>query len=363
MYTRRVQHQVATLFFSSFFDIHDMFRSNQWPTGPPDLAGKFNDEQLRNQALKLSDPYEQRNLIWVIPDGAKLLDIINVYSFEQYPRKKAFCVACGGHRHKRGFTAVLITGERLLFGSLCGSKAFGQSWTEAERRIEERGDRQFELKKLDRLATMISALESGVISWQRPMEHLAGKRSAFDRHLGELASRVREAVQRRGGALTVFRKIENRAARSGGMTSKSAADHQEVTVARLGGVEFFDSLDPAKAIVDASVAIDGCRALLGKTDGFSLKQLRDARRKLESSLTDLETCAKIHAGAEEFFTVSNFEAMIQWANEHGATQARYVFEENDIVRAESREGGIQVRPPAPIETMLLDLIKDYRRAD
>jgi hypothetical protein len=49
------------------------------------LASTFNDQQLRVQALKLSDPYDQGNLIWTVPEGAKLLDIINIYVYERYP--------------------------------------------------------------------------------------------------------------------------------------------------------------------------------------------------------------------------------------------------------------------------------------
>jgi hypothetical protein len=53
------------------------------------LAGKFDDEQLRVQALKLSDPYDQGNLVWTVPKGANLLDIMNIYVYEQYPGKSS----------------------------------------------------------------------------------------------------------------------------------------------------------------------------------------------------------------------------------------------------------------------------------
>jgi hypothetical protein len=41
------------------------------------MSGKCNDEQLRLQALKLRDPYDQPDLITAIPSDAKLFDIIN----------------------------------------------------------------------------------------------------------------------------------------------------------------------------------------------------------------------------------------------------------------------------------------------
>jgi hypothetical protein len=325
------------------------------------LASAFNDQQLRIQALKLSDPYDQGNLIWTVPEGAKLLDIINIYVYERYPLKKAFCVECGGSRHKRGFTAMLTTGQRLLFGSTCGARRFEESWAEAERRIEERADRQFELKKLDRLVTSIRAIEAGLIGWQSAMEQVSNRRLGFDRQLGELASRVREAAQHKAGALTVFRKVQNIAAR----VSKANAlgGYQEVTVGQIAGVEFLDSLDPAKSIAKALMALDAIKGSIGATDGISTKQLRSQRRAFETALEDVETSARIHAGAEEFFTAKNFAVMLQWANEHEATKARYILAENGIVRAEGSAGGIQIAAPSPIDITLLDVIKDYRRAD
>jgi hypothetical protein len=325
------------------------------------LAGKFNDEQLRVQALKLSDPYDQGNLVWTVPEGAKLLDITNIYVYEQYPRQKVYCVECGGRHHKRGFTALLTTGQRVLYGSTCGARRFGQSWTEAERRIEERADRQFELKKLDRLKISINGLEAGLIGWQSAMQQIVGRRMGFDRQLGELASRVREAVNRKAGALTIFRKVQNSAARAA--KTNALGDYQEVTVGQLVGIEFLHSLDPAKAITTALAAVDVIKGTIGATDLASTKQLRSRRRDLERAFEDVETSATIHSGAEEFFTISNFAEMVRWANEHEATKARYLIESNDVVRAEGHAGGIKISTPSPIDMSLLDLITDYRRAD
>ena len=140
-----------------------------------------------------------------MPKDAQLLDITNIYVFERYPREKVFCVECGGRHHKRGFTAMLTSGQRVLLGSTCGARLFKESWADAERRIEERADRQFELRKLDRMSTILRPLENGLIGWQAAMEHISGRRSAFDRQLGELASRVREAAGQKAGALTIFR--------------------------------------------------------------------------------------------------------------------------------------------------------------
>jgi hypothetical protein len=255
---------------------------------------------------------------------------------------------------------MLTTGERLLFGSTCGERRFKESWATAERRISERADRQFELLKLDRLAISIKSIEAGLIGWQNAMEQVSYRRLGFDRQLGELASRVREAVQHKSGALTVFRKVPNTAAR----VSKTNAlgGYQEAIVGKITGIRFLDSLDPAKAVARALATLDVIRSSIGATEGVSTGQLRSRRRAFETALEDVEASEKIHAGAEEFFTIGNFSTMIQWANEHSITQTRYELD-NDIVRAAGSSGGMQIAVPSPIDIGLLDLISDYRRAD
>ena len=95
------------------------------------MAGKFDDGQLRLQALRLRDPYDQPDLIFNIPSDAILLDIINIYVFERYPVEKVHCAKCGTRRHKFGFTALLASGDRLPLGSSCGAELFGESWDAA----------------------------------------------------------------------------------------------------------------------------------------------------------------------------------------------------------------------------------------
>jgi hypothetical protein len=41
------------------------------------MAGTISGHQLRRQALKLSDPYDQQRLIWQLPPGEALVDIFN----------------------------------------------------------------------------------------------------------------------------------------------------------------------------------------------------------------------------------------------------------------------------------------------
>jgi hypothetical protein len=99
------------------------------------MAGKLNDDHLRNQALKLKDPYDQRDIIYVIPEGAVLLDIVNIYTFDRWPKEKVYCAECGGRHHKKGFTALLGSGQRVLLGSTCGARHRAASEIESARGV------------------------------------------------------------------------------------------------------------------------------------------------------------------------------------------------------------------------------------
>jgi hypothetical protein len=321
------------------------------------LAGKFNDEKLRLQALRLSDPYDQPDLAFTVQADTKLLDIINIYSFEQYPAKKAFCVLCQGHHHKRGFTALLANGSRAMYGSTCGERAFGESWAEAENRIKDRADRQFELKKLDRLSQCIRSFE-GLATWERAAESLDFRRAAFDRQLGELASRAAEAARHKHGSLTVFRAIESRAAKSIG---KKETVTEEVTIGELRGRDFLLAENFSRSVSFMREALAEMSQGLCGSDGIPTNVLTFRRKKLQRSFDGVEEFARAHDASHEFWTIANFRSLVRWSEETIPT--RYLIEDG-IVRREDRTGGLRIELPiSALDLSLLGAISDFRRSD
>ncbi|MCS3498303.1 hypothetical protein M2189_002739 [Bradyrhizobium japonicum] len=215
------------------------------------MAGALNTDLIRNTVFRLTDPYDQRDLINYVPEHAKLLDILNIYEFERFPTEKAFCVVCKGHRHKRGFTAALTTGDRVLVGSACGQKKFGASWQDAEKRLRLRSDHQYELLMYDRLTMIRGQLQEKLQQWLRIFEQLEGRKAAFSRIFGEVASRLTEVAKRGDGRLTIHRKVRTssfqQALARDDDDSKDRFTYQEVTVGTLAGPAFFDSLDTHRA--------------------------------------------------------------------------------------------------------------------
>jgi hypothetical protein len=324
----------------------------------PYLASSFNDQQLRQQALKLKDPYDQPNLTFETPDRSALLDIINIYSFEKYPTQKAFCVLCRSHRHRKGFTAVLTSGQRMMCGSKCGAVHFGTSWADAEKRIEERADRQFELKRVDRLAACERSFDI-VSSWLKAFEQVENRRRAFHR-LGEIASRVYEAALHKGGALTVFKKLPQHADAE---ERKRSLGGTEVTVGRIVGSRYLTANDYTPQLSQVSSAMAEMLSSGQGSERLTTEAMRKRRRAFERSIEGLDEAAEVFDAARSFWTVENFSEMVRYINEHGSTSARYELSEG-IVRNVTGSGGMQISMRVPTLNLdLLQAIRDYRRAD
>lgn len=324
----------------------------------PYLASSFNDQQLRQQALKLKDPYDQPNLTFETPDPSALLDIINIYTFEKYPVEKAYCVLCGAHRHRKGFTAILTTGQRMMCGSKCGADHFGTSWADAEKRIEERADRQFELKRVDRLAACERSFDV-VQSWFKAFELIENRRRAFHR-LGELASRVYEAAIHKGGNLTVFRKLPQNADADERRRSLGGV---EVTVGNVVGSQYLVAPDYAPQLSQVPTLIAEMLTSGKGTERLSTDVMRKRRRAFERAIEGLEEAADVFEAARTFWSVENFGEMVRYINEQGTTSARYEIA-GGIVRTASGSTGMQVTMPLPtLKLDLLQAVRDYRRAD
>jgi hypothetical protein len=325
------------------------------------MAGKLTDRELRRQALKLKDPYEQPALTWEIPKEVGLIDILNIYIFERWPREKVLCVKCGGHRHKHGFTAVLSNGLRVLLGSSCGRELFGESWVHAERRMKERSDRQWELDRLERLEPIVDLMRDALLTWESRVDRMLALKSGFFRMLGELASRVQEATNVHGGKLTVNRQVDMKTQSYGQST---APVHVDVPVGDLVGADLFLDFDAAGVIRQSVGAIDEVKEAFWGTDAVPTGLLRRRRLAFERTFGGLETAARIYRGGQEFFTPASFANLVNWTDRYTVTRARYDWTGDGITYDDGRPGiNLPVEPFKDLPEEPLDLIQEYRRAD
>lgn len=325
------------------------------------MAGALNTDQIRNTVFRLTDPYDQSDLISCIPEDARLLDILNIYEFERFPTEKAFCVVCKGHRHKRGFTAALTTGHRVLVGSACGQKKFGASWQEAERRLRLRSDHQYELLMYDRLTIIRGQLQAKLPQWLRVFEQIEGRKSAFSRIFGEIASRLKEVAIRGDGRLTIHRKVRSSAFQQalarGDDDGKEGFTYQEVTVGTLIGAAFFDPLHTHRAVANAIQSV--------KDHSYEKALALDMtkrRKAVERSFEDLQRCAEIYSGVNAFLSSQNFASLASWADQNDGVRRKLVARSNGLFFGDDLNQGMTLLPLPHLDETLLDCIWEYRRA-
>lgn len=325
------------------------------------MAGALNTQHIRNTVFRLTDPYDQGGLINHVPEHAKLLDILNIYEFERFPTEKAFCVVCKGHRHKRGFTAVLTTGHRVLIGSACGEKQFGASWKDAERRLRLRSDHQYELLMYDRLTMIRDQLRAKLPQWLRVFEQLEGRKAAFSRIFGEIASRLAEAANRGDGRLTIHRKVRasafQQALARDDDDSKERFTYQEVTVATLTGRAFFDPLNTHQAVAKAIQSVED--------HSFEMALALDMtkrRKAVERSFEELQRCEKIYHDVNAFLSSESFANLSRWTDQNDGIRRKLVARSNGLFFADDLNQGMTLLPLPDLDETLLDCIWEYRRA-
>jgi hypothetical protein len=325
------------------------------------MASALNTDQIRNTVFRLTDPYDQSDLINYVPDQAKLLDILNIYEFERFPTEKAFCVVCKGHRHKRGFTAVLTTGHRVLVGSRCGEKKFGASWQEAEKRLRLRSDHQYELLMYDRLTMIREPLQAKLPQWLRVFEQIEGRKAAFSRIFGEVASRLTEVAIRNDGRLTVHRKVRasafQQALARDDDDSKERFTYQEVTVGTLIGPAFFDPLHTHRAVAKTIQSVKDH----SYEKALSL-DMSKRRKAVERSFEDLQRCAEIYHEVDAFLSPENFASVARWVDQNDGIRRKLVARSNGLFFSDDLGQGMTLLPLPVLDETLLDCIWEYRRA-
>jgi hypothetical protein len=325
------------------------------------MAGALNTDQIRNTVYRLTDPYDQSDLISCIPEDAKLLDILNIYEFERFPTEKAYCVVCKGHRHKRGFTAALTTGHRVLVGSRCGQKKFGASWEDAEKRLRLRSDHQYELLMYDRLTMIRPQLQAKLQQWLRVFEQLEGQKAAFSRIFGETASRLKEVAIRGDCRLTIHRKVRasafQQALGHGDDDGKEQFTYQEVTVGTLMGAAFFDPLHTHRAVASAIQSVKD-----HAYENALALDMTKRRKAVDRSFEDLQRCAEIYNDVNAFLSRESFASLARWADQNDGIRRKLVARSNGLFFGDDLNQGMTLLPVPDLDETLLDCIWEYRRA-
>lgn len=294
--------------------------------GGEDLkARQYTDQELRDADLRITDPYDQPDLVDEVPPGARLVEILNTYAFEHWPEKKVWCVVCQGHRHKNGFTGLLDNGARALVGSKCGQEVFHTSWQEARNRLKDRTRRQVLLLRLDRLLPLIPVLRQRLGEWRRTCERLEASRRRFNTAMPALYGALEGHATRGDARLMVYEEVRNIAAEENAAEDddkpKTKWVQREAHLA--AGLEYFERTSPIAKIAGTLALLKEVEAASGDTDPISLAAMRKYDKRLSDALEGLRKIAAMYRGSSAFFEPRNLAGIAAWATASREIKGRY----------------------------------------
>jgi hypothetical protein len=158
----------------------------------------------RPRELVIGDPHDQAGLVAHIPDGTRPVRVMNYYHFHLWPKEKAYCAKCAGHRHRDGFTVELDDGTLALAGSKCAGDLWGDEWKVVRKTF------QAELSAagivldvrpvLRELESIRAALDR---TWRPVVEQLVAHQTTFKGRMGSLYNALKRAADRADHCIVV----------------------------------------------------------------------------------------------------------------------------------------------------------------
>lgn len=270
------------------------------------------DYDLIRAELKITDPYNQDGLIDHIPEDEKPVEILNTYSYEEYPDKKAYCAICKSHRHQEGLTSKLTKGALVMVGSKCAADHYEQSWAELKKTHDQRTQRQSLLLDFDTLAPKVSLISKELCLWKIKMERFIAFRKRFINTLNPLYELLsQEAI--RGSDLVIYERIEGSSFQQ--ELGKNSPEYQKIPIHYLEGRMFFNNLNPEIVLSGAIQLMYQIAEFAQDTDGISNNKLSRLRNKYLKMIDDLESLKEMHQAPIRFFSHKNLLGVASWATQ------------------------------------------------
>ena len=262
--------------------------------------------------LTLKTPEDIRRLPNFVPDLDHSTDVIERVETIYYVKPMMRCALCRQHqRHNEGAVVALVGGKRTALGVDCASR-FDSTFGEKLRDYQDRVLRPELIERLrDRKAFAAQRLPRAR-DLQGKMQQFIEWRTAFKR-LFPLASQLlsrRAAKDDAKITVAVERSAASRedAEALGGQRAGDALRYEQVVVAEIRGLPFFD---PSRA--PAMNASQVCSELERLTDmpleNIALSELQELDRIQTNCDENLASIDRWHATIREFFSAQNFAAI------------------------------------------------------
>lgn len=296
---------------------------------------RLSDVELRNAELTLSDPYAQDNLVESIPVGATLISVLNTYVLPGYPKQKAWCAKCEAHRHKRGCTGELSTGQKVMVGSACGRNVFGRSCAQLHRDLKDNQKRQRYLRDFDDLAPRLATLGTAITKWWPSALALNQSHLRFRTALPELFEALQQSALR-GGALTAFVKIDasERAKYHGGPSFEwvSSVYHQ------MAGWQYLVVADATAVIDDSSRLVKRLVEACANTEAIGTSRMVKLNSQFSAMVEDLHAFELAYQAWQAFFNRANLAKVAEWATQAESPKGTYKVDGHRLVHVQSDKG-------------------------
>lgn len=226
--------------------------------------------------LVIGEPHDQPGLVAHIPKDRLPIQVINFYHFKHWPREKAYCAKCGGHRHRDGFTIELDDNTWALAGSNCAADLWGDDWKSVRSKFDD------EL----RAAAIILDIRPAI-------PELKSIRFALDAFWRTAIEEVGEHQRRfRGAAEPLFNVLRSAAARPDHCLAKDGRSG-----IHLDGWAFF-AIDDISEIFEAALGQIDQAIAAGRGQQTELGAHTVSLRR---ALDDLDRVAQAVRGLRSFF--------------------------------------------------------------
>ncbi len=304
---------------------------------------------LRDQKLFFTDPFSEIATFRTdLPPGLLPEPPFATYVFCRFPQEKMPCVKCKRRIHRDGFLSYLATGDVVSFGSCCGPKLFGGSFTTMKRELGRRRSRQLALFRLDGFRSAVRLLLEDLHNeWLLQIDesdHLNERIRSLDRFL---SSQLAVAATRDDKALAISRRIDGarseilRAtvlANSNRTKDYDLPQYEEIAVHHLQGSDFIKWRRLKRTLGVATSTILKLRDVATQPDdNLTTKKIVELTKDVSECLDLLDEIADAHDAAVAFCSPANFAGIVEFAKHHGDIHRRLSMRNGTLVATADNE--------------------------
>ncbi len=273
-------------------------------------------DELDRYRFVLDDPRTLPDLIYVIPDGVRMIALLHKYEWDA---EKLSCADCGKRLHNRGAVVLLSNGKLCLIGSTCGPKRFPREWGDLEaeygrahKTAKLRARSTELLERLPRDLQVLSDVGTAICAHERIQSDIRDKlRPDFLRFHSE--------VMRGGGELRVprrtsstvrdqIRDVEKQAGRRG---RSAIGEFEMVLIGRLSCQKAIIGKSPVASLRGAVDDFNFIRREL-QTAEISNAKRQKLHKRYEDAWAQVREAVETSEAAFGFCNRANFAVMEAW---------------------------------------------------